>query len=701
MLAAAAWAASLGAEPGPGVVGLPAAGDEVRYRWTGPGGEGEFWFRWLGAASRPDRFGAPRDVDVAEGLARGPGEERAFEVAFRPGHVAPMSLTERRTVSFEEAQPGVRSAYVEELDVRRFAVGGALEGCLVRAGWQGLPVEDIAGQPLAAACPAAQPGGEERLQPGGPERAGDIAARAFRARLPPALGGGAFSVALAPGLAYPVRLAAELPEGAWSWELAGLRPGEGAAPLAPRPLEPEPARRPGLGFGEPGTWGIVEGDPAAYPFPPSAAAASLEANPALAEFHAYRAAHPSARVVAYRYFEERHDYLGSEGAWPTWWFLFNEERGEGFAVEARRPPAGSLGGSPVGGGVLPLLHGLPEGRGEALALPPLEASALPREVVRADHAIALWGASAGHRAPVNAISATLQPGLRGADPPLPGEPGWRGRWIDDLGEPGRDLFVGHVVYGMDVALGDPRDPSMDTAITMRGLLLELATGATVREFGDYLGGSHRLDALAARELPAPAAAEPARPGSGVEGIVVSAAGGLTAAALLLYALRSALEGVPRFLGVPLYARLGRRRVLEHPVRAGVLACVQAKPGIATPELERHMACSRGALRHHLGVLARGGLVRRVDHGGRARWFPAGALRPDEMLRRAALASGSLERAYRAVLAEPGLSQEALARRLGVTPPAVHYQVAKLEGLGLVRRLRDGRRAALYASGPRR
>lgn len=159
--------------------------------------------------------------------------------------------------------------------------------------------------------------------------------------------------------------------------------------------------------------------------------------------------------------------------------------------------------------------------------------------------------------------------------------------------------------------------------------------------------------------------------------VVAGAAAATALLLVLLALK---------LVLPLYSRLRRERLLDHPARARLVELARAKPGIRHAELIAALDLSRGTVEHHLDQLVRHGhLVPLRQDGGILAYCVTGALPPDEARRLALLRRGHLAAVHDLYRAEPTLSLREAARRLGIRAPSVHKARRKLEAEGILPR----------------
>lgn len=135
--------------------------------------------------------------------------------------------------------------------------------------------------------------------------------------------------------------------------------------------------------------------------------------------------------------------------------------------------------------------------------------------------------------------------------------------------------------------------------------------------------------------------------------------------------------------LPLYTRLQRGRLLDHPVRARMFDVVRAEPGIHLSALESTVGIAKGATRHHLDKLARHHLVFTVQEGGFTRCYVAGALPPEAARQHALLRAGSHQRVYELYVARPEISLREAARELGMSAPSVHRARRKLVAAGLL------------------
>jgi DNA-binding MarR family transcriptional regulator len=149
-----------------------------------------------------------------------------------------------------------------------------------------------------------------------------------------------------------------------------------------------------------------------------------------------------------------------------------------------------------------------------------------------------------------------------------------------------------------------------------------------------------------------------------------------------FALRSLWWPRTRLIVGPLFARLTRRDVTEHPLRARILKAVADRPGITAADLAAHERINAGTLDYHLDVLERDGQLRTAKAGRNRLLFLPGAGADVEAL--AELSAQGRGDVARLILQEPGIHAAAIAERLDLTRATVHHHLARLEAAGLVR-----------------
>lgn len=259
-------------------------------------------------------------------------------------------------------------------------------------------------------------------------------------------------------------------------------------------------------------------------------------------------------------------------------------------------------------------------------------------------------------------------------------------WATDEGEPRARVFVSDVAYRPDGQPGKPVGHMVEIVPEDGRVRAVWATTRTSQEpvlSGILPGSAGGVPPPPARlaETTAPLVVQRGEGLAGTPALGPAAVAGAAAATALLLALL-ALK-----LAVPLYTRLRRERLLDHPARARLVEMVRAKPGIRHAELLAAMDLSRGTVQHHLDQLVRHDLLVPLRAGNDATlgYCVAGALPPHEARRLSLLRRGHLGAVHDLYRAEPTLSLREAARRLGIRAPSVHKARRKLEAEGLLPR----------------
>lgn len=174
------------------------------------------------------------------------------------------------------------------------------------------------------------------------------------------------------------------------------------------------------------------------------------------------------------------------------------------------------------------------------------------------------------------------------------------------------------------------------------------------------------------------------------GPLLAAGTGIALAIAALVLLADAL----RHGGAGLFSRIATVALPEHPVRASLIAAVDASPGVHFSELARRLDVAPGVAQHHLAKLTAAGLVRAVRAGGRTRYFPNGVTERQTVQAQAFGTPGAAE-VLAAVRKRPGMSVSQLATATGRSAGTISHHLARLQASGLVDRRREGRSVGVY------
>lgn len=207
-------------------------------------------------------------------------------------------------------------------------------------------------------------------------------------------------------------------------------------------------------------------------------------------------------------------------------------------------------------------------------------------------------------------------------------------------------------------------------------------GHGIADLGAWLGHTIADGALAAGD------AWPSDPKH--QAIVAGSAGTAAAAGGAWY------TGAWRYLKTapllaPLYSRISRDELLEHPKRAAIYEAIEDEPGIHLSELSRELDLSWGTLLHHLRKLEKADLVTSDEAQGKRCFFLPGQVSSEERSILPALENEKARRIAEFYLDNPGASQSEAAEDLGYSPALISWHLSKLEDAGVVERERVGRR----------
>ena len=132
-----------------------------------------------------------------------------------------------------------------------------------------------------------------------------------------------------------------------------------------------------------------------------------------------------------------------------------------------------------------------------------------------------------------------------------------------------------------------------------------------------------------------------------------------------------------------------RKVLELDARRAVYHLIRKFAGCHFRELERISGLPSGTLKHHLGFLARNGLVSRVKEDNSLRYFPRDFSSSDKSLM-GMLRQGSLRKILLFILVRKQCMHKDIVEFTGLSPSTVTWHLMKLERGGIVEATRSGR-----------
>ena len=131
---------------------------------------------------------------------------------------------------------------------------------------------------------------------------------------------------------------------------------------------------------------------------------------------------------------------------------------------------------------------------------------------------------------------------------------------------------------------------------------------------------------------------------------------------------------------PLYLRIPEPHLLNSSMRASIFAFINHNPGATFTQVRESMSAASGTVQHHLRVLVRGGVLRRVRTGKYTRYYPFN--------HRVLALPPSQETIVKTLVSKGPGSKAELAQRTGMSRQLVHYHVERMAELGLVHIDRD-------------
>lgn len=138
-------------------------------------------------------------------------------------------------------------------------------------------------------------------------------------------------------------------------------------------------------------------------------------------------------------------------------------------------------------------------------------------------------------------------------------------------------------------------------------------------------------------------------------------------------------------------RIYRKNLLDHPGRAAVYGAIVSSPGIDLATISRMVLMNRQTLRYHLDLLESHHRIAVVRERGTARYFENsgryGAVEQRVLLH---LRSPTAHAILGLIRSDPGITQSAIAARIGCSAPTVRWHVHRLLDDGIVTAERAGR-----------
>lgn len=181
-------------------------------------------------------------------------------------------------------------------------------------------------------------------------------------------------------------------------------------------------------------------------------------------------------------------------------------------------------------------------------------------------------------------------------------------------------------------------------------------------------------------------------------LVAAGAAGAVGAGLLasLVYFWPRLKLFTTLLFLPLYSRIERTAVLEHEKRDEIYELIRATPGIHAHEIGERARIGWGTAVYHLKLLENHALVVSKKSGRYKRFFVNTGEYTKKKDVYGALRNETARSVADYIVNHPGCSQKDLCAALGIQPSLASWHVEKLEGVELVKRVKDGRMVRYFA-----
>jgi DNA-binding MarR family transcriptional regulator len=227
----------------------------------------------------------------------------------------------------------------------------------------------------------------------------------------------------------------------------------------------------------------------------------------------------------------------------------------------------------------------------------------------------------------------------------------------------------------------------------RTWIVKITSPSSDRDMSGYLSVRAIGDNQTAEWVQIPVTIKaPARPGApvsvGAIGIALAvflALGGLAVGwnEAVMFALITQL--------LPLYSKIRREEVLDQYTRGKIHGYIIANPGEHYNSIKAQLKVKNGTLAYHLRVLEREGYVKSARDGPYKRFYPQEAVVPKNRSEFSSIQEVVLEN----VRASPGITQNDVAARMGVSSQVVNYHIRNLVRAGRIRLQREGRITRCY------
>ena len=139
----------------------------------------------------------------------------------------------------------------------------------------------------------------------------------------------------------------------------------------------------------------------------------------------------------------------------------------------------------------------------------------------------------------------------------------------------------------------------------------------------------------------------------------------------------------------------RMALLLHPFRRELYQVLCENPGTYLLELVDILSSPLGTLTWHLRILERDGLVKSLKFAGKRLYYPKMLRSKEAEMAYLTMRSDTAQKVFQYVVNNPGCYQEQMAENLGVHHDTVRWHISRMEDVGLIRVVREGRKKRHY------
>ena len=139
----------------------------------------------------------------------------------------------------------------------------------------------------------------------------------------------------------------------------------------------------------------------------------------------------------------------------------------------------------------------------------------------------------------------------------------------------------------------------------------------------------------------------------------------------------------------------RMALLLHPFRKELYQVLCENPGTYLLELVDLLESPLGTLTWHLRILEREGLVKSIKFAGKRLYYPKMLRSEEAEMAYLTMRSDTAQKVFAFVVNNSGCYQEQMAEALSVHHDTVRWHVSRMEEVGLIEVIREGRKKRHY------